>query len=57
MGEVPYWYTTMRAAIYLGVPWWELMQQPLYYRNRAVMAMDVEASAREAREQRNANPE
>jgi len=47
----------MRAAIYLGVPWWELMQQPLYYRNRAVMAMDVEASAREAREQRNANPE
>jgi hypothetical protein len=42
MGEAPDWYVHLRAAKYLGVAPWELDDQPLFWKNAALVAEDVE---------------
>ncbi len=52
-GEAPEWYTVMRAAKYLGVAPWELLEQNVGWTNAALVAMDAEAKAARDRERRN----
>ncbi len=47
MGAVPEWYVYMQAAKYLGVAPWELMEQSVYWRNKAIIALSAENEARE----------
>jgi hypothetical protein len=54
MGECPDWYATMQAAKYLGVPPWELLDQPVWWRDKAIIAMSAEQNARKILEKRNA---
>lgn len=49
----PDWYTFIQAAKYLNVPPWELAQQSVWWRDRAVMAMNAEAQAQHVISQRN----
>jgi hypothetical protein len=53
MGECPDWYAIIRAAQYLGVPPWELMKQPIFWRIKALSAMSAEESARKQKEEHN----
>lgn len=41
----PWWYGLIRAARYLGVPPWELAQQPVFWREAALACEEAEASA------------
>lgn len=45
MGECPDWYPLIRAARYLGVPPWELAQQPAVWQDWALAAEQAEISA------------
>lgn len=48
MGSVPEWYLLIRAARYLGVPPWDLMQQPAIWREWALTAENAENKAHNA---------
>jgi hypothetical protein len=45
MGEVPDWYAHIKAAKYLGVAPWDLLEQPIIWHNWAVRAEEAEESA------------
>lgn len=49
VGECPDWYVLIQAAKYLGVPPWELMEQSIWWRDKALIAMSAEAQAQEWR--------
>lgn len=51
-GELPTWYFVIRAARYLGVPPWELADQPIFWMRVALAVEGAEAEAEKAREQR-----
>ena len=46
MGECPEWYDVIRAAKYLGVAPWELLAQPIHWRQWATAAEQAENEAR-----------
>lgn len=46
MGALPEWYTTIRAARYLGVEPWKLLEQPEIWVSWALMAQGAEAQAK-----------
>jgi hypothetical protein len=50
MGEYPFDYVVVKAAKYLGVAPWDLIKQPLFWRQRALMFMRAEASGRKQKE-------
>jgi len=50
MGECPDWYLIVRAAQYLGVAPWDLMKQSIFWRCKAIIAMEAEESARKQKE-------
>ena len=45
VGEVPPWYTLIKAARYLGVPPWELAEKPLWWTHVALASQGAEATA------------
>lgn len=45
MGEAPDWYWHIRAAKYLGVAPWDLLEQPIIWHNWAVLAEEAESKA------------
>lgn len=45
MGSIPDWYIAIRAARYLGVPPWELIEQPTYWMEWALFAESAENEA------------
>lgn len=45
IGAVPDWYPLIRAARYLGVPPWELADQPTYMMHWALLAESAENQA------------
>lgn len=45
MGECPEWYALIQAAKYLGVPPWELMEQSVWWQDKALIAMTAENEA------------
>jgi hypothetical protein len=47
MGEIPDWYPSMQAARYLGVPWWDLIKQSIWFQQKALKAMNAEGQARQ----------
>lgn len=51
MGEVPDWYRTIRAAKYLGVAPWELMDQPVVWESWARVSENAEAEANRQRQE------
>ena len=53
MGYCPDWYAVIQAAKYLGVPPWELMNQSLWWQDRAFMSMSAEGEAQDFIEARN----
>lgn len=52
MGAVPDDLALFQAAKWLGVSVWDLIDQPVYYRNRAYTFMQAEESARKQLEQK-----
>jgi hypothetical protein len=52
MGEAPDWYFHLRAAKYLGVAPWELSDQPVFWRNAALTAENVEGQYQEQQNQK-----
>lgn len=49
LARPPSWYLTMRAARYLGVAPWELMDAPAFWRHAALQAERAEnMSAKQA---------
>lgn len=44
-GECPDWYAIMQAARYLGVAPWDLIEQPTFWLDKALVAMEVEGDA------------
>ena len=46
MGEVPEWYLVIRAARYLGVAPWDLIDQPQAWQQMALEAENAETDAR-----------
>jgi len=53
MGECPDWYTVIQAAKYLNMSPIELMKEPVWWFDKAVIAMNAEASAKKTLEARN----
>ncbi len=53
MGSCPDWYAVMQAARYLKVPMWELMEQSIWYTDKALIAMTAEHEAQEILAKRN----
>lgn len=47
MGEPPEWWSSMQAARYLGVPWWELTKRSIWWRDKAIIAMNAENQAQD----------
>ncbi len=45
VGYVPDWYPVIKAARYLGVPPWELVDRPAYWLHVALAAQGAEVSA------------
>jgi len=45
MGACPEDYSLVKAAQWLGVAPWELMEQSIWWRDRAIMFMNAEAEA------------
>ncbi len=43
----PDWYTLIAAARYLGVAPWDLLEQPIWWRDKALIAATAEAQAQE----------
>lgn len=54
MGEAPDWYTLIRAARYLGVAPWELLDQPIIWREWAEAATFAESEAKRQQQEREA---
>lgn len=54
MGELPDWYPLIRAARYLGVPPWDLLDQPLLWQHWALMAEMTEGEVQDELAKRNA---
>jgi hypothetical protein len=52
MGEPPDWYALIQAAKYLGVAPWELMDQSIFWTDKALIAMSAEHSAQKQIEER-----
>ena len=52
MGEAPDWWFHLRAARYLGVAPWDLAEQPLFWRNIALIAEDVEVTFQQDQQRR-----
>lgn len=50
------WYTFLKAARWLGVAPWVLSEQSIYWREKAVIAMNAEAQAQEVINERNNKP-
>ena len=48
MGEPPEWYGVIQAAKYLGVPPWDLMNQPVIWMVWALEAQKAEVQAENA---------
>lgn len=46
MGVCPDWYEVMQAASYLNVAPWELMEQSLFWQEKALKAITAENNAR-----------
>jgi hypothetical protein len=44
LGEIPSWYSLLVAARYLRVPPWELARRPVWWREIALLADEVESS-------------
>ena len=44
MGECPDWYPLIKAARWLGVPPWELFEQPQVWQDWALIAMAADES-------------
>lgn len=44
-GEVPQWYRVVKAAQYLGVPPWDLAEQPVYWLEVAEESRRADAHA------------
>jgi hypothetical protein len=53
MGEIPDWYETIRAAKYLRVAPWDLLDQPVFWRNAALSAERAEIRHQEHIDRRN----
>jgi hypothetical protein len=49
MGDKPEWYPLIRAARYLGVAVWDLLERPFVYVEWAIIAEAAEMEARETR--------
>lgn len=49
MGSMPDWYPLLRAARYLGVAPWDLLEQPAFWLR---VALDAEAAENEAERNR-----
>lgn len=49
VGEALDWYVLIRAARYLGVPPWELLGRPVFWRDIAIMSESAELEAENAR--------
>lgn len=45
MGELPAWYNLMRAAKWMGVSPWDLLEAPLIWQDWALEAQAAEAGA------------
>jgi len=45
MGACPEDYNVVKVAQWLGVAPWELMEQSIWWRDRAIMFMNAEAEA------------
>jgi hypothetical protein len=54
MGYCPPWYTIIRAAKYMGVAPWELIDQPKCWAEWALAAESAEVEARNRAERRQA---
>lgn len=52
MGALPDWYPLLRAAKYLGVAPWDLLQQPLFWQQKAILAEKVESNVQEELQKR-----
>lgn len=42
MGHCPEWYSHLKAAKYLGVAPWDLLEQPVHWREWAIQAERAE---------------
>jgi hypothetical protein len=51
MGKCPDWYNTMQAAKYLNVAPWELIEQSIWWIDKAITAMNAETEAMKIKEQ------
>jgi hypothetical protein len=49
MGEVPDWYAIIQEAKYLRVAPWDLVEQPLFWRQAARESANAEGYAQEER--------
>jgi hypothetical protein len=45
MGEVPNWYSLIKAARYLGVPPWDLATRPVYWINLAIVCESLDSTS------------
>lgn len=45
MGSAPAWYITLKAAKYLGVPPWDLLERPVWWQEVALAAEAAEHAA------------
>lgn len=46
------WYVLIRAARYLKVAPWDLLDQPVYWRQKAIESESIDAEVEEARAER-----
>lgn len=53
MGSPPSWYRVLKASQYLGVPPWELAEQPMAWVRMAEEAQAAEAHAEAIHKKRN----
>ena len=51
LGALPDWYPLIRAAKYLGVAPWDLLQQPLFWQQKALLAEKVESAVQDQLQQ------
>ncbi len=56
MGAMPDWYPLIRAARYLGVPPWDLLQRAAVWQTWAIIAEGAENEAQEALNKQHAPP-
>lgn len=53
MAWMPDYYPVIKAARYLGVPPWELLEQSIYWRDKALIVQAAEDQAKAERQRRN----